>query len=266
MKKNRSLRCSFFMVCLVNSIMLLSCKAKKAVIPEVVIASKGISTDEIIASHYATQKDFSTIYIKSSVAYTDDKQSQNVSAEIKIKKDEKIQISIRFLGITMAKALISPTEVKYYEKINGKYFEGNFAGLSRWLGTDLDFQKVQNMLLGQAFDDLHKDTYQMTISDQLYKLENTTNLNINKAFYIDSDQFLLKKQSIIQSSTGRMLQVTYPNHKEFREAIVPLNLVIEAIQHQEKTNINIVYNAFTFNEELSFPYGVPDGYERIFID
>ena len=266
MEKNKSLRWFVSMFFLVSSLSFLSCKAKKTVISEVVPASKGISADGIIASHYATKKDFSTLYIKSSVAYTDDKQSQNVSAEIKIKKDEKILISIRFLGITMAKALITPTEVKYYEKINGKYFEGNFAGLSRWLGTDLDFQKVQNMLLGQAFDDLHKETYQMTISDQLYKLESTTDLNTNKAFYIDSDQFLLKKQSIIQSSTGRMLQVTYPNHKEFAESIVPLNLVIEAIQHQEKTNINIVYNAFTFNEELSFPYDVPDGYERIFID
>ena len=266
MKKNRSLRWSFFMVCLAISLTIVSCKAKKVVIPEVVTASKGISTNEIIASHYATKKDFSTLYIKSSVAYTDDKQSQNVSAEIKIKKDEKILISVRFLGITMAKALITPTEVKYYEKINGKYFEGNFAGLSQWLGTDLDFQKFQSMLVGQAFDDLHKETYQMTIADQLYKLENTTDLNANKAFYIDSDQFLLKRQSIIQPSTGRMLQVSYPNHKEFSEAIVPLNIDIEAIQHQEKTNINIVYNAFTINEELSFPYDVPDGYERIFID
>jgi len=266
MEINKFLRSFVFMLCLVSSLTLLSCKAKKAVIPEEVRASKGISADEIIAGHYATKKDFSTLYIKSSVAYTDDKQSQNVSAEIKIKKDEKILISIRFLGITMAKALITPTEVKYYEKINGKYFEGNFAGLSQWLGTDLDFKKVQNILVGQAFDDLHKETYQMTIVDHLYKLENTTDLNTNKAFYIDSNQFLLKKQSIIQPSTGRMLQVTYPNHKEFSEAIVPLNLVIEAIQHQEKTNINIVYNAFTFNEELSFPYDVPDGYERIFID
>jgi hypothetical protein len=50
----------------------------------------------------------------------------------------------------MAKASITPTSVSYYEKIKGTYFEGDFSALSQWLGTDLDFNKIQNMLLGEA--------------------------------------------------------------------------------------------------------------------
>jgi hypothetical protein len=48
----------------------------------------------------------------------------------------------------MAKASITPTSVSYYEKIKGTYFEGDFSALSQWLGTDLDYNKIQNMLLG----------------------------------------------------------------------------------------------------------------------
>jgi hypothetical protein len=33
-----------------------------------------------------------------------------------------------------------------------------------------------------------------------------------------------------------------------------------------KTEILIDYNSITFNEDLSFPYSVPDGYDRIFIN
>jgi hypothetical protein len=80
-------------------------------------------------------------------------------------------VSIRFLGITMAKTLITPNKVKYYEKINGKYFEGDFTTLSRWLGTELDYQKVQNLLLGQSIDDLSKGKYVAVIENTLYKLQ-----------------------------------------------------------------------------------------------
>jgi hypothetical protein len=45
----------------------------------------------------------------------------------------------------MAKASITPTSVSYY----GTYFEGDFSALSQWLGTDLDYNKIQNMLLGE---------------------------------------------------------------------------------------------------------------------
>jgi hypothetical protein len=37
-----------------------------------------------------------------------------------------------------------------HEKINNSYFEGDFSSLSQWLGTDLDYSKIQNLLLGQA--------------------------------------------------------------------------------------------------------------------
>jgi hypothetical protein len=45
--------------------------------------------------------------------------------------------------------------VSYYEKIKGTYFEGDFSALSQWLGTDLDYNKIQNML-GEPLDDLSK--------------------------------------------------------------------------------------------------------------
>ena len=240
-----------------------SCKSK-AVLAEAK-AKDELSADSIIASHYLTKKDFQTIYIRASARYEDKNNSQNVSAEIKIKKDEKILVSIRVLGITMAKALITPTEVKYYEKLGGEYFEGDFTGLSKWLGTDLDFQKVQNLLIGQAMDDLTIGTYKASIDNKLYRLE-TDNTSTMKAFYFEAARFLIKQQQIIQPKQNRMLMVNYPNHSDYPTMILPTGIDIEANQEKGKVKINIQYNSATFNDELSFPYSVPSGYERIYID
>jgi hypothetical protein len=69
---------------------------------------------KIIGNHYNNKSNFSTLYIEQ-IKYADDKQTQNVTAEIKIKKDEQILVSIRFLGITMAN-IDNSNSVSYYEK------------------------------------------------------------------------------------------------------------------------------------------------------
>lgn len=246
-------------------ILMLSCNSKKAIIAEGT-ASETVASSEVIKNHYNLKKNFKTAYIKSSTRYKDDKQSQNVSAEIKIERDKQILVSVRVIGITMAKAHITPTSVKYYEKIGGKFFEGDYSTLSKWLGTDLDFQKVQNMLIGEAMDDLNKGKYKATIEDKLYKLEDLSNKNTAKSFFFEAANYLIKKQEITQAKEGRMLVVSYPNHKDYTEVVLPAEVRIEANQNGKKTNIDIDYNSVTFNENLSFPYSVPEGYERIYID
>lgn len=252
-------RISFLIVVFV----VVSCKPKQLLVSSE--ASNEISAQKIISNHYNNNFDFSTLYIKASAKYQDDKQSHGVTAEIKIKKNEKILVSVRFLGITMAKALITPESVQYYEKMNGSYFEGDYAALSQWLGTDLDYNKVQNMLLGKAIDDLTKSKYKATITDKLYKLEDTEDKNTHKEFFFEAEQFLVKKQEVSQQQLARKFQIVYPEYQKQNDLFLPLLLNIEANQDDKKTTIDIDYKSVSVNEEFSFPYSVPDGYERIFI-
>ena len=250
---------------IVSFYFLVSCSAKKAVISETTINNK-LTADKIIENHYKNKLNFNTLYIKSNVSYRDPNQSQNVTAEIKIKKNEIILVSIRILGITMAKALITPEKVQYYEKLNSSYFDGNYSALSKLLGTELDFQKVQNLLLGEAIDNLRNGKYNFTLEDNKYKLASVSNSGISKTFYLSGDNYLLNKEDISQPGLERMLQVIYPARKSAEEYNLPTGISIEANQKSEKTTININYNSISFNEELSFPYSVPNSYERVFIN
>jgi hypothetical protein len=246
---------------------LVSCKTKQAVVATTteVSASKGITAEEIIEKHYNNKTNFSTIYLKANARFANEKQTQNLTAEIKIKKDEQILVSIRFLGITMAKALITPASVSYYEKLNGSFFEGDFSGLSQWLGTDLNYSKIENMLLGEAFDDLKQSKYVQSLNEQGYRLEDLKSGNTLKTFFFDSAQFLVQRQEIIQPDQDRKLQVDYSGIKNFNEGFIPTSIAINAMQPKGQTEINLNYNTITFNEELSFPYSIPEGYKRIII-
>lgn len=246
---------------------MVSCKSKAVAVQNNNGTTEVITKEDkkAVEKHYENKLDFSTLYIKASAKYADEKQSQNVTADIRIEKNKQILISVRFLGITMAKALITPTTVSYYEKINSTYYEGDFTSLSKWLGTELDYSKVQNLLVGEALDDLRKGKYTQTIVDNLFKLEDEKETNIKKAFFLDADKYLVQKEEISQPSENRMLQISYGDSKVFNQGTLPTSIEINAIQPKGKTNINLNYNNISFNEELSFPYSVPSGYKKVII-
>jgi hypothetical protein len=250
--------------CFLSTLTLVSCKSKVAVVD----ASKNESSKSLnktIENYYNNKNEFSTLYIKSSARYATEKQTQNVTAEIKIKKDEQILISIRFLGITMAKASITPTTVSYYEKLNGTYYEGDFTGLSQFLGTDLDFNKVQNIVLGRAIDNLKEGKYSESFADQVYRLDEVSDSNTQKSFYIDGNSFLINKQEITQTKEERKIQVVYSNKKEYPQMTLPLAINIDTYQKKGNAQIDLEYSTVTFNAEFSFPYSVPNDYKRIII-
>ena len=242
---------------------LIGCKSKQAV--ATLAAKDTAEITKIINGHYANETNFKTLNIKANAKYEDPSQSHSLNADIRIKKNEIIWINIKILGFPIAKALITPAKVSYYEKINNTYFEGDFSMLSNWLGTDLDFQKVQNLLLGKSIDDLSKGNWISGINDKLFKLSQAQTTDISKEFYFEAANFLLKKETITQASQNRALEIQYPSYKEVERIFLPNEINIKAVQ-KDKISIAIEYKNTTFNENLNYSYAIPSDYKAIQID
>ena len=244
-------------------VFLIGCKSKQAV--ATAAANDNIEVTKIINGHYKNEHDFSTLNIRANAKYEDEKQSHSMNADIRIKKDEIIWINIKFLGIPVAKAMITPTKVSYYEKINNTFFEGDFSMLSNWLGTDLDFNKVQNLFLGKAIDDLTKDKWVSEVVEKMFKLSLPNGSDIAKEFYFEGANYLLKKETITQASQNRSLEIRYPSFKEEKGMFLPNEINIKAEQ-KDKVTIDIEYKNTTFNENLSYPFSIPSGYTAVEIN
>ena len=247
----------------VLAFLLIGCKSKQAV--ATLAAKDTAEISKIINGHYANETNFKTLNIKANAKYEDPSQSHSLNADIRIKKNEIIWINIKILGFPIAKALITPAKVSYYEKINNTYFEGDFSMLSNWLGTDLDFQKVQNLLLGKSIDDLSKGNWISGINDKLFKLSQVQTTDISKEFYFEAANFLLKKETITQASQNRALEIQYPSYKEVERIFLPNEINIKAAQ-KDKISIAIEYKNTTFNENLNYSYAIPSDYKAIQID
>jgi len=246
---------------------IASCKTKKTVAEQTVSQEAVVDNKakDIIQKHYENKLNFQTASIRTSASYEDKKQSLSISADIRIKKDEIIWINLKFFGIPMAKALITPTRVSYYEKTNNTYFDGDYSILTKMLGTDLDFQKVQNLLLGRPIDNLTKEDFVAEIVDNLFLLKSKKKTDVEKFFSFETANYLLKKQFINQISKNRSVMVNYPSFFNQDNMFLPTGVSILANQ-QDQVKIDIEYKKITFNESLTYPYSIPDGYSQIKID
>ncbi len=250
------LLCFFFLL-------LTSCKGTKAVTGSNV---KKLKAEKIIANHYNRAFNFKTLNAKLKVRYEDDEQSFSPNVSLRMEKDKKIWISAKLLGITVAKVLITPEKVSYYEKANNTYFDGNFEVLSAWLGTELDFQKVQQLLLGQTLFNLREDKYLSSVENQKYQLRPKKELELfERLFLINPDSFKMASQQLKQPVENRNLTIGYTAYQKVGNQDFPKEIYIEASEAKQKTSIKIDYRTVDYNASVSFPFKIPSGYEQVTI-
>jgi hypothetical protein len=121
-------------------------------------------------------------------------------------------------------------------------------------------------MLGKTIDNLFLGKYEFEMQDNNYTLTEVDQANIAKLYTFSPDNFWLKKQEIVQKSPSKSLKVDYLNYKSYPEAVLPEELLIFASQSNNTTTISIAYKSASFNEEMTFPYSVPDGFKKITIN
>jgi len=251
----------FSKIVLIFLLIFTSCKSNKSTVDSNI---NSISTKKIINSHYGADFDQKTINAKINAKYKDEKTSVSFSIKLRLEKDKTIWMSATKFGIPVAKVKITPSRVVYYEKMQRTYFDGDFSLLSKWLGAELDYEKVQNILLGQAVLNLKKGKYNSEIADKLYQLKPKKDADLfGILFFMNPDNFKVNRQEIRNQEKQQLLSVSYPNYSKIKGEQFPKNIDIRAIDHKKITTINIEYRTVEFNESLTFPFSIPNGYKEI---
>ncbi|GGX31934.1 DUF4292 domain-containing protein [Aquimarina muelleri] len=250
----------WYLLCF-SLIVFNSCKGTKAVNESRI---KKLNAEKVIVNHYNRSFNFKTLNARIKVKYHSDKQSFSPYASLRIEKDKAIWLSVKMLGITLAKALITPEKVSYYEKIENTYFEGDFKLLSKWLGTDLDYDKLQQLLLGQSLFNLREDKYEVTIEDRVYQLQPKKELELfERLFLLRPDTFKMVSQQLNQPIENRRLNINYASYQIVGNQDFPKQIYIEALQGKEKTTIEIDYKTVDYNTKIGFPFTIPSGYKQV---
>lgn len=225
------------------------------------------SVKEAITAHRAAMPDFETLAGRAQLVYETEEKLQSITVSLRMEKDKNIWIKASILGITVAKALITPTRVSYYETVGKTYFEGDFALLGEWLGTPLNFQQAQNMLLGQSIFTLNPSEYRIEIFQDKFKMQPTQQpINFIHTLFLNPDNFKIASEILSQPNDDRILSIRYGPYQEIEGQYFPTSIMINTSEKGSNTKIEINYKKIDRNVDVGFPFEIPQGYQEMRLD
>lgn len=223
-----------------------------------------IATAKLISNYYNNTFEFKTLAARMKVRYKDRKNSQSVTVSMRMEKGKTIWMSASILGISLAKAKVTPTRVSYYEKIGRTYFDGDFEFLSEYFGVDMNFEQLERLLVGETVYDLRDGKFVIDQVENQYQITPKKQLDLlNLFFFLEPKNFTLKKQQVTQPKDNLSLNVDYREHQQLDGFAFPQNIFIEVLENADRTTIDIDYKSVERNVDLRFPFTIPDGYKLI---
>ena len=251
---------SLKLIVIVLVVLFTGCKSAKSVTNSGILDSK-ITSKELIRAHKKQDFKFKTLQSKVKVEYIQGEKSQSHSINLRMEKDKTIWLSATF-GVVRAK--ITPKRVSFYNKLDNTYFDGDFSLISELLGTELNFENVQSLLLGHSLFDLNKRDFDAEIYESSYVLKPQDQNALFEIFYLlNPSHFLMNSQQLSQPLDRRMLQIDYNDYQEVEKHILPQNIKVIAVEDTEETIINMEFKSVSLNNELRFPFRIPSGFEEI---
>ncbi|MFV9549540.1 DUF4292 domain-containing protein [Algibacter sp. PT7-4] len=241
------------------TILLFHCKSAKTISNGEV--NYNLSTRQLIKENTKQVATFNTLQSRLKITYTQKGKSQTHSVNFRVKKNEALWINATF---SVIRALVTPEKVSFYNKLDKTYFDGDYKYLSHLLGTDLDFEKVQNLLLGETIYKLNTSDYKATVNDGAYVVQPKKQRDLFEIFFLlNASNFKVKSQQISQPEAYRHLQIDYLKYQDVNQQIIPELIKVIAVEANEEMSIELEMKNVSLNEELRFPFKIPSGFKAI---
>lgn len=248
---------------LVFCIGLVSCKSVKTIAGNGIL-NASVSAKQIIKNSNKSNSEFSTFSGKVKINVTESDKSKSYTLKLRMQKDSTIMLMSS--PITVVKAIITPNRVAFYNKLDGTYFDGDFSYLSELLGTELDFYKVQALLLGEPIFKPNTREYEATVFGKSYMLKPKKQDDLFELFLLfNPTHYKMDSQQIAQSKVQRLLEINYLAYQNIDKEILPERIKIIAVEKDNQLKIDLDFKGIELNKNLRFPFKIPSGYDQIIL-
>ena len=195
--------------------------------------------------------------------YDDGKRTQQIIAQLRMDFKKKIWISANMI-VPIAKLMITPEEVSFYEKFQKNYFKGNFDLLNATLNTNFSYSDIENLLLGKPFLDPAEGRWKQISNPQYYiLLPQGKRSGITPTLFFDPTDFILKEQRLILPGSSNTLTIKYLNHARLSGESLPQLVEISLFDGKNLLRLKLEFTRADFPTNLNFPFEIPAGYSKI---
>ncbi len=238
-------------------------KNEKSENPEISTLIKNVQSEELR---------FQTFSAGFYGTYSDNKQKLPLKGIIKIKKDSFIWITIRpFMGIELARILLTNDSIKYIDKINNNYFEENYSYIKKKYGFSFNYKLLENCLTNKMFTypiTEKIENYLFSENDSSFLLQNEFtehSIKYNHLLTIDRD-FYLKKNKLALKDNSNFAEFNYSEFKQLKSKMVPYKIIINFKNTKTTGHAELNFKNIITDNTISAKFVIPKHYKRIYFD
>ncbi|MEA1874232.1 MAG: DUF4292 domain-containing protein [Bacteroidota bacterium] len=239
---------------------------------------RALKPEQIIESYQRTDSFPSVASFRFNAEIITDAGSQSANCYIRMYQDSLIWISVRSMSLEGMRAVITPDSVKYIDRLNNKYYIGDYRFVAQMYPLLLDFNDVQSLLLGKMINyEANEFNKLKPCNDSLYyclKLESNTEIQydtiirafdknyINRKYLFYPESFFLVGQLFKSIISKETISVNYGMREKFKEWLYPTRLQF-IISGYQKSEINLETKNISFGSSFKTPFKIPDKYQAI---
>lgn len=274
-----------------------SCKQKEQVVSKKKQPQSAKRADELMEEVSKSNVTFDYMTIKSTAEVKSDDKSHSFKTTIRIKKDSIIWVSIApLMGIEAARIELTRDSVKMMNRLENNYYSGNYEFLSQKVDADVNYHLIEALITGNSLPvELEEGELLKVSHDQKHymlsslkrkklkrtiekreKLENKAKTNklerksekfddIVESIWFDPSYNKIVKQSVNDINQQQSLEALYSDFRKIENTTFIFPNRIEFLINSEKSaSMTFSVSKITVNEETSFPFKIPEKYERVF--
>lgn len=257
------MRNTFLLQLCVIIVLLQSCKGTKNISEESDMKKETLKV--IIEQYKSSRPEFETLRGRIRAYFETQDIQQNINVSYRIEKEETVWLSAKFAGVfEVAKVMMTPENIQFYERIDNNYFVGDFKLVSNFLGFDLSYDEIEHLLLADniKFIDISKTDYTMT--DESILITSSFEDGLVQTVTIDKTTLKILSQTLLLND--QLLQISYDSYQLIDNKSFPEKLSIYAKKSEEEVNLKLHYKSMKLNDKLRFPFKIPSNFSPIKLD
>ena len=199
-----------------------------------------------------------------SVGYQTAEESIDLRVNYRIKKDSAIWMSAKVAGlIPVAKALITPDKVSFYQKLNNEYFEGDYTLINDLLGIPVKYEQLENLLLGKPILDPFTKKSRFSQDETSFFVSNDDDEQFSYQTAWLKKKLALQVQRIDQKENDQQLLIHYDRYETYQGTSLPIDFFILASNIGSQVRIDIQIKKVQLMDDVRLPFTIPDGYSKM---
>ncbi len=218
-------------------------------------------------------------------------EKNSVSAQIKMKKDDRMIVTLRKIGFPIGRGLLTRDSVVVVNFIDKSFVSDDYKALKKMFGIELEYNLVQAILTADISKftdhDLMDREFTSSVDGRLYRLESEYNRKIARAMsrgqdrrlsrYMDSmddqefysivawvcpEKFVVRKIEMNNIKTKQKIVVTYDGFEQTGRQLFPTIIELDYAEKTRAMKLQLKIGKISLQKERDFTFAIPERYEQ----